>query len=267
MSATADPTTASRQRTRAAYATVAAGVTAAILGGCGTETKPPTTTADTITVFAAASLTKPFAELARQFEIKNPGQTVTLSFGPSSGLATQITNGSPADVFAAASTTTMAQVVDAGAALNPTIFATNSMAIAMPKDNPANVTSLIDLAKPSVKTAVCQTAVPCGFAATAVFNKAKISVQPVTYEADVRAVLSKVALGEVDAGMVYVTDVKASQDQVVSVAIPPAQNANTSYAIAALSRSANRSIAAEFVSFVLSAQGSQVLAAAGFARP
>jgi molybdate transport system substrate-binding protein len=220
-----------------------------------------------ITVFAASSLQESFTQIAKDFETANPGVKVTLSFGASSALATQITQGAPADVFASASTKNMQQVVDAGDAANPTVFVKNTMEIAVPPANPANVSSVNDLAKSTVKTALCQPQVPCGSTAQQVFTNAKITVKPVTQEPDVKSVLSKVELNEVDAGVVYVTDVKAAGDKVKGVEISADVNASTSYPIAALTKATNASVASAFVAYVLSPAGESVLTAAGFSQP
>lgn len=220
-----------------------------------------------ITVLAAASLKDTFGELAKQFEAAHPGTTVTLSFGASSALAAQITSGAPADVFAAASTKTMQTVVDAGAASDPTVFATNVMEIAVPAADPAGVTTLADLAKPAVKVALCQAQVPCGVAAGKVLANASIAVTPVTLEPDVKAVLSKVSLGEVDAGIVYVTDVRSAGDRVRGVPIPADVNASTAYPIVTLAAAPNPATARAFVDYVRSSDGRAVLAAAGFGAP
>jgi molybdate transport system substrate-binding protein len=220
-----------------------------------------------ITVFAAASLTESFTELGKQFESANPGTKVTFSFGASSGLAQQINSGAPADVFASASPKNMDQVVDVGGASNPKVFATNKMEIATPPNNPAQIASVNDLAKSSVKTALCQPKGPCGSVAQQVFTNAKITVKPVTLEPDVKSVLTKVQLGEVDAGMVYVTDVKAAGEKVKGVEISDDVNASTDYPIAALTKSGNAAVASAFVDLVLSPAGQGVLTAAGFQAP
>src|ERR1700680_3714356 len=202
---------------------VAAGVVACALAGCSSSgssgsggstpsaspSSSPSASAlsGSITVFAASSLTGSFTQLATQFEAANPGVKVTFSFGASSTLATQIIAGAPADVFASASTKNMQQVVTAGDASGPSDFAKNVMEGAVPPSNPAKVTSVTDLAKSSVKVALCQPLVPCGTTAATVFKNAKITVKPVTLEPDVKSVLAKVALGDVDAGVVYVADV------------------------------------------------------------
>ena len=221
----------------------------------------------TIRVFAASSLTGSFTTLGRQFEKAHPGTKVELNFGPSSGLAEQIGSGAPADVFASASPSNMETVVQAKEARQPRDFATNSMEIAVPASNPGHIRTLGDLAHPGVKVALCQAQVPCGKAAAEVFANAKLAVKPATEEVDVKSVLTKVTLGEVDAGMVYVTDVLAAGEKVRGVVIPPDKNAETRYPIATLSASRHAKTAGEFVDLVLSAAGAKVLQDAGFARP
>src|SRR5207247_1866470 len=218
----------------------------------------------TITVLAESSLKGTFTQLGKQFEAAHPGDTVKFSFGASSAPATQINSGAPADVFASASTKNMDQVVTPGNASNPQNFAKNIMEIAVPPNNPAKVTSVNDLAKSSVKVALCQPLVPCGVVAAELFKNAKITVKPVTLQPDVKSVLTQVELGNVDAGVVYVTDVQAAGSKVKGVTIPADVNATTTYPIAALTHSTEQSIAQAFVAYVLSPTGEQVLKAAGF---
>jgi molybdate transport system substrate-binding protein len=221
----------------------------------------------TLNVFAAASLTESFTTLGQQFEKDHPGTEVVFNFGPSSGLVEQIGSGAPADVFASASPSNMDTLVASGDVEDPEDFATNSMEIATPPDNPAKIAGVDDLARTGVKVALCQAQVPCGKVAAEVFANAKVRVVPVTEEADVKSVLTKVTLGEVDAGVVYVTDVQAAGDKVAGIEIAPDVNASTSYPIAALDGSEHRKLAAEFVDLVLSGQGARVLEAAGFQTP
>ena len=221
----------------------------------------------TITVFAAASLMGTFTQIGKQFEAAHPGDTVKFSFGGSSTLATQITGGAPADVFASAAPANMDTVVTAGDASSPKDFAKNTSEVAVPPANPGKVTSVNDLAKSSVKVALCQPKVPCGVVAAEVFKNAGITVKPVTLQPDVKSVLTQVELGNVDAGMVYVTDVKAAGAKVKGVPIPASDNASTLYPIATISSSAHQAEAEAFVSYVLSPAGQQVLAAAGFQAP
>jgi molybdate transport system substrate-binding protein len=161
----------------------------------------------------------------------------------------------------------MDAVVAAQAAEASTPFAKNVMQIAVPPDNPANITQLSDLAKSSVKVALCQVEVPCGATAAKVFENAQLTVEPVTEEADVKATLAKVTLGEVDAGVVYVTDVLAAADKVKGIEIPAEVNASTSYPIATLTAGKNPDLAAAFVDYVLSEDGAKVLTDAGFQQP
>ena len=220
-----------------------------------------------ITVFAAASLKETFTRLGQQFEAAHPGDTVKFSFGASSALAEQINSGAPADVFASAATKNMDQVVTTGNASNPQNFAENIMEVAVPPSNPAKVTSVNDLAKSSVKVALCQPQVPCGVVAAEVFKNAGIKVKPVTLQPDVKSVLTQVELGNVDAGMVYVTDVQAAGSKVKGVTVSASDNASTLYPIAALTHGQEQSIAQAFVAYVLSPTGEQVLKAAGFEQP
>ncbi len=220
-----------------------------------------------ITVFAAASLKEAFTTIGKQFEAANPGVKVTFSFGASSALATQIISGAPADVFASASPKNMKQVVTAGDASSPVNFVKNVMEVAVPPSNPAHVASVADLAKSSVKVALCQPQVPCGATALKVFKNAKIIVKPVTLQPDVKSVLTQVELGNVDAGVVYVTDVHAAGTKVLGVPIPASVEASTEYPIAPISKSGNPALAQAFVAYVLSPAGQSVLAADKFEKP
>jgi len=254
------------------FAVVAAGLLAVAVAGCSSSsTSSPSAgsspSTGTITVFAAASLMGTFTQLGKQFEAAHKGDTVKFSFGPSSGLSTEITSGAPADVFASASPKNMQEVVSAGDASSPQNFAKNTMEVAVPPNNPANVSSVADLAKKSVKVALCQPQVPCGVVAAEVFKNAGITVKPVTLQPDVKSVLTQVETGNVDAGMVYVTDVMAAGSKVKGVTIPASMNASTLYPIATIKGSKHESIAKEFVDYVLSPAGQQVLTAAGFEKP
>lgn len=235
-------------------------------GGAGSPTSAAAVSG-TVTVLAAASLKEAFTTLAKQFENAHPGTHVKLSFGASSDLAEQINQGAPAGVFASASPKNMQQVVSAGGASGSTNFAKNVMEVAVPPSNPAHVTSVTDLGKSSVKVALCEPQVPCGAVAAEVFKNANITVKPVTLEPDVKSTLSKVELNEVDAGVVYVTDVRAAGTKVKGVVIPDNLNASTEYPIAALTKAPNASGAQAFVSLVLSPAGQSVLTADGFQKP
>jgi molybdate transport system substrate-binding protein len=252
---------------------VAAAATLAVAGcgadpaGAGSGGGSPGAPSGTVTVFAAASLTESFRTLGTQFEAAHPGVTVRFNFGASSALAESIKQGAPADVFASASATTMDGVVTAGDAAEARTFARNVMQIAVPPANPGRVASLSDLARPGLKVALCQEQVPCGATAQQVFAKAEITVTPVTLGADVKAVLTAVRLGEVDAGVVYKTDVLAAGTTATGIEIPADQNASTSYPIATLVQAPNAVAARAFVEYVRSAEGAAVLTEAGFAGP
>ena len=186
---------------------------AAGLSGCGsTDSAAPAASSasssapsggQALTVFAAASLTETFTELGKTFEAAHPGAKVTFNFGSSATLAQQITQGAPADVFAAASPATMKTVTDSSLAAGPVTFVRNQLQIAVPADNPAKVADLKDLADTKVKVALCAAQVPCGAAAVKALDAAGLKVTPVTFEQDVKATLTKVELGEVDAALVY----------------------------------------------------------------
>jgi molybdate transport system substrate-binding protein len=241
-----------------------------LLAGCAEDTtggRAGGGVSGTVTVFAAASLTESFGTLGTQFEAAHPGTSVRFSFAASSALAQSIGQGAPADVFASAGSTTMDTVVKSGDAKDPTTFATNVLEIAVPPDNPGGISSPADLARPGLKVALCQKQVPCGATAAQALARAKVTVTPATLGADVKAVLTAVRLGEVDAGIVYRTDVLAAGVDVRGIAIPPAQNVSTAYPIAALTAAPNQAGAAAFVAYVLSEQGRSVLAAAGFSSP
>ncbi|HET6168057.1 MAG TPA: molybdate ABC transporter substrate-binding protein [Marmoricola sp.] len=229
--------------------------------GCG----PLAAKHQTLTVFAAASLTDTFTELGKEFEAEHDGVTVRFSFGGSSDLVSQVQGGAPADVLASADTTTMAKLGDTAA--DPQDFASNTLEIAVPPGNPAGIASLTDLARPGVKLVTCAAEVPCGAATQKVATTAHLTLKPVSEEQSVTDVLGKVESGEADAGLVYVTDVKAAGDKVEGVPFPESSSAVNVYPIAALSDSKHRLLATEFVQFVLGGRGRQVLAAAGFAAP
>ncbi|WP_234991230.1 molybdate ABC transporter substrate-binding protein [Okibacterium fritillariae] len=221
-----------------------------------------------ITVFAAASLKGTFTELAADFEAAHPGTTVTLNFAGSSDLVTQIVEGAPADVFASADTKNMAKLADSDLLDgSSTDFATNTLEIAVPPSNPAKIASLDDLARAGVKTVICAPQVPCGSATAAVEKASGVDIQPVSEESSVTDVLGKVTSGEADAGLVYVTDVRAAGDAVVGIPFSESAEAVNTYPIATLRGTAQSDVARAFVAYVASPAGQKVLAAAGFGAP
>ena len=222
----------------------------------------------TVTVFAASSLTGTFTQLGKDFEAANPGVTVKFNFGGSDTLAASIVSGAPADVFAAASTTTMTTVTKAGDGTGtPTVFVKNQLEIAVPPGDPKGVKTLADLTKPGIKVALCATTVPCGSAAVKAEAAGNIKITPVTLETDVKSALTKVELGEVDAAIVYQTDIKAASGKVDGVAFAESAKAINTYPIDVLKDAPNPTAAQAFVAFVLSAHGRDVLSAAGFQNP
>lgn len=218
-----------------------------------------------IVVFAAASLTEAFGTIGADFEATHPGTKVRLNFAGSSALARQINQGAPADVFASAAPAAMKQVGDAGGvAGQPVTFVRNRLEIAVPRGNPARITGLADFAVAEHTIALCAEQVPCGAAARTVFGAAGTTAAPDTLEQDVKAVLTKVRLGEVDAALVYRTDVRAAAGDVEGIEFPESGRAINDYPIAALARAPNAAGAAAFVRYVLSDRGRAVLGAAGF---
>lgn len=241
------------------------------LAGCGDGDAAPASGSGVtggVTVFAAASLTESFNQIGEDFEAANPGVKVTFNYAGSSQLATQVNQGAPADVFASASPATMKTVTDAGNGDGaPVTFVRNQLVIAVPKGNPKAVTGLADLTKPGVKVALCAEQVPCGVAARKALDAAGVTLTPVTLEQDVKAALSKVKLGEVDAALVYRTDAKAASSDVDGVEFPESAGAINDYPLVVLKSAPNRTAARAFVTYVQSDQAKKVLTDAGFQAP
>lgn len=259
--------------TRSLLTTALAGVGIALLAGCTTpapapsDTATPDTLTGTVTVLAAASLTGTLDQLAAQFEVLHPGVDVVVSYGGSSALAQQIVAGSPADVFFAANEATMQTVTDADLTVDPHVILTNELEIAVPAGNPAGVTGLSDFANPDLAIALCDPAVPCGSAAQKLFELTGLTPQPDTLEEDVKAALTKVSLGEVDAALVYVTDVKAAGAKVEGIEVPEAAQVLNRYPISLLTDAGDAGAAQAFVDYVGSESAIQVFTDAGFGTP
>lgn len=239
----------------------------ALVGAGATQAAPAPKPKGTITVSAAASLTDVMPVIAKAFEKRYPGTTVQFNFAGSNALVEQIIAGAPVDVLVTASEPTMWKAVNAKVVGTPLLIAKNSLAIAMPPGNPARITSLNDLERGNVTTAICAPAVPCGAAAKSLFALNNVTVKPVSLELDVRDVLGKVMADAVDAGIVYVTDVRAVGRKVTSVSIPSDKNVTTTYPIATVKEAPNPVGAAAFTNYVRftpSAQG--ILRAWGFQR-
>lgn len=254
---------------RIGSAAVAAALLVAGCAGASSDVTGPGVTADgEILVSAAASLTDAFAAVAARFEAASPGFRVVLNLAGSSTLREQILEGAPADVFASANTTNMDHVVEAGAvAGEPVVFATNELEIAVPAGNPAGVTGLGDFARPELLIGLCAPGVPCGDLAREVFARAGVVPAVDSNEPDVRALLTKVAAGELDAGITYVTDVAAAGNSVEGIDIPADQNVVAAYPIAVLAGAPNPDGADAFVAFVLSDAGRSILDEYGFGAP
>jgi molybdate transport system substrate-binding protein len=244
--------------------TSAAGASAVASASASASAKP----SGTVVVFAATSLTDVFNAIAARFEKADPGVTVKFNYGGSSSLATQITQGAPADVFASASPTNMTTVTDKSlASTTPKIFTRNQGEIMVEAGNPEHVKSLADLANPALKVVTCAPQVPCGALATALFKNAGVTVKPVSQEQNVGGVVTKVTLGEADAGVVYVTDVKSNGTKTTGVVIPADQNAITDYPIAEIKGTPNATAAAAFIAYVLGPEAQQKLKSFGFLPP
>lgn len=218
-----------------------------------------------LTVLAAASLTDAFTVIRDQVHRKYPGIVTTFSFAGSPTLVTQIQQGAPADIFASADQANMQKVVSGGfASGTPSVFAHNKLEIAVQAGNPKHITGLSDLTNPSIKVDVCAPGVPCGTYSTTTFARAGIKVTPVSQEQDVKSVLTKVGLGEADAGIVYVTDVKSAGSQVTGVTIPDNLNTTAEYPIAELKTTRSDAAARAFIDYVLGPDGQATLARFGF---
>lgn len=218
-----------------------------------------------VTVFAAASLTDVFADLGERFEEEH-GADVTFSFGGSSSLREQILEGAPADVFASAGPGPMRDLEAAGAVAAPATFATNRLQLAVPAGNPAGVRGLGDLARSDLLVGLCAAEVPCGALARQVLDAAGVGAAPDTEEADVRALLTKLEQRELDAGLVYATDVTSAAGAVEGIDLDDG-GALTEYPIAVVDGAAAPGLADDFVALVRSERGQQVLRTAGFGTP
>jgi molybdate transport system substrate-binding protein len=220
----------------------------------------------TLTVYAASSLTAAFDELGKKFEAAHDGVTVELSYGGSSDLVAQIQQGAPADVFASADEANMQKLTDDDlTGSDPVAFASNTLEIAVPPGNPAGIATFQDLAKSGVKLVVCAPEVPCGAATQKAAEAAGVTLKPVSEEQSVTDVLGKVTSGEADAGVVYVTDVKAAGDKVEGIDFPEAGSAVNVYPIATVQDSDQANLAQEFVDLVTSDEGQRVLKDFAFA--
>ena len=252
-----------------------AALSALVLTACGDDEGQSSDTAapgagvsGEVVVFAASSLTAAFTELGDAFTAANPDATVTFNFAASSELVAQIGEGAPADVFASADQSNMTKLTDAGNnGSEPQTFATNLLEIIVGPGNPEGVTGVADLANDDLIVVTCDVEVPCGKYAAQIFENAGVTVTPKSYEENVKAVVTKVTLGEADAGVVYRTDVIAAGADAVGVEIPADINVTAVYPIASTKEASNADGAATFIAFVLSPAGQEILAGYGFGAP
>lgn len=232
------------------------------LAGCGGDD------GEQIVVSAAASLTDVFAEMEAAFEAVNPDIDVSLNLAGSALLAEQILDGAPIDVFAPADPAHMRRVQQAGRVVgSPQLVASNSLQVATPADNPAGVASLGDLAEPDLLVGLCDPAVPCGMLAREALTQSGVVASVDSNEPNVRSLLTKIGEGELDAGIVYATDVLASEGRVHGIPMPEIVNVFALYPIAVVTDGPNLDGAGMFVEFVLSAEGQAILEAHGFGSP
>jgi molybdate transport system substrate-binding protein len=242
--------------------------TAPVAAACSVGASAPSATKPTVSgsirVLAAASLTEAFGDLAERFQSAHAGTKVDLSFGASSALVNQLVGGAPADVLATADTVTMGQATAARVVGASAIFTCNRLALIVRKGDPKHLRSLTDLAGNGVTYIVCAAPVPCGRFARQALAAAHVTAQPLGSEQDAKAVVAKVALGEADAGIAYVTDAGGSPSKVDAVALPAAEQIVAAYPIGVAAGAGNPSLAEAFVAYVRSAAGQRVLEAHGF---
>lgn len=235
---------------------------------CGPDDDPSADGSGDVTVFAAASLSATFTEIGDAFAAERPDVSVTFSFAASSELVTQIGEGAPADVFASADLANMAKLTDAGNnGTDPVVFATNRLQIIVGPGNPMGITAAADLTDHDLIVVTCAPEVPCGRYAAELFANAGVTVTPKSLEENVKAVVTKVTLGEADAGIAYVTDVAAAGADAEGVDLPDDINVVADYPVAVTKQAPNPAGAQAFVDFVLSEQGQQILATYGFGAP
>jgi molybdate transport system substrate-binding protein len=241
-------------------------IIAALLTACGGSSVPSTTAlSGTASVFAAASLTDSFKALGTAFQTAHSGTTIQLNFAGTPTLVTQIEQGASADIFASADKTNMDKLTADGFTSGTSqVFAHNKLEIVVAAGNPKGITGLADLAKPGVIYITEAATVPAGKYALQILKSAGVKVTPKSLETDVKSVVSKIELGEADAGIVYVTDVKAAGSKVTGVPIPDSVNVIATYPIVAVKGTKNSALANAFIAYVVSADGQAILQSFGF---
>ncbi len=241
-----------------ALTTVAVGASSLVASSCGDDGEA------SVLVLAAASLTDAFTTMADEFESEHPDVDVQVSFGGSSTLQVQVEEGAPADIVAFADGVPVDALAAEGLVDDPVVFATNSVVLVTPTDNPGGVTTIDDLADPDLLVGVCAPQVPCGRYAREVLSQSGVDASVDTEEPDVRSLAAKVASGELDAALVYATDVEAFDGELATIPLPDGVDVGAEYPIAVLDDSSAADGARLFVDFVLSPTGQAVLSAAGF---
>ena len=238
----------------------------ALLGACS-PAAPSAASSKELVVFAASSLSDTYTSLGKTFEAAHPGVLVKFSFGGSSTLVDQLKEGAPADVFASADRQNMEKATTANLISGvPSLFATNTLTLIVPTGNPAGITGL-DSSLDGKKLVVCADGVPCGSATTKLAKLLGVTLRPVSEETKVTDVRAKVECGQADAGVVYVTDAKASGSKVDTIAIKHADQVKNEYLLGVVATSKNADLASQFVALVTGSEGQKALSAAGFALP
>ncbi|MEQ1698676.1 MAG: molybdate ABC transporter substrate-binding protein [Ilumatobacteraceae bacterium] len=236
--------------------------------GSSPSSTPDGAVSGDIVVFAASSLTEAFTELGEAFSQQHPDANVTFNFAGSGDLVTQITEGAPADVFISADDSNMTTLIDAGEnATEPVVVARNTFEIIVEQGNPQGVAGVADLANPDLIVVLCADTVPCGKGALKILENAGVTVAPKSLEEKVKGVVTKVSIGEADAGIVFVTDVSAAGDTAQGVEIPADINVISNYPIVVTKASQNPAAAQAFLDFVASDAGQAILAKYGFLAP
>jgi len=238
----------------------------ALLGACS-PAAPSAASSKELVVFAASSLSDTYTSLGKTFEAAHPGVLVKFSFGGSSTLVDQLKEGAPADVFASADRQNMEKATTANLISGvPSLFATNTLTLIVPTGNPAGITGL-DSSLDGKKLVVCADGVPCGSATTKLAKLLGVTLRPVSEETKVTDVRAKVESGQADAGVVYVTDAKASGSKVDTIAIKNADQVKNEYLLGVVATSKNADLASQFVALGTGSDGQRTLSAAGFALP
>jgi molybdate transport system substrate-binding protein len=254
-----------KRRPAAGVAAVVATL-ALLAAGCGGGSDGGDS-AGTLTVLAAASLTESFTALGRMFEAEHPGVEVTFNFAGSSALVRQLTDGAPGDVLATADQPSMQRAVDAGAVVEPAVFARNRLEIIVAEGNPKMIRRLGDLARPGLVVVLCAPEVPCGSLAAEALQRSGVAVLPSSVEENVKGVVSRVTLGEADAGIVYATDVRAAGSAADGVAIGDEGDVVADYPVARTARPENPAAARAWIDLLLAAEGRRTLTDFGFLAP